>query len=199
MVCLESFFDLSLEDDNNNFADDDPFNDDSDRFFLDLNLSGLGSKTVGGMERGVDGERPRKDNEERLTGGQTGVHDIAGSSGQSKSGGHNGLQGNAVGGQQRDGGGGSAAGVGEGYRRHAHGGEVRGGPKQRSRHPQAHQEDPNLDLLDPNDYLELNKNGNTRKNSDMALRQYERVMSRLSERGGEDFESLKEASVERLP
>ena len=40
MVCLESFFDLSLEDVNNNFADD-PLNGDSDRFFLDLNLSAV--------------------------------------------------------------------------------------------------------------------------------------------------------------
>ena len=56
-----------------------------------------------------------------------------------------------------------------------------------------------MDLIDPDEYLELNKNGNTRKNEDMAFRQYERVMTCLSERGGETFEPLKEALAERLP
>ena len=49
------------------------------------------------------------------------------------------------------------------------------------------------------EYLELNRNGNTRRNSEVALRTYERVMSDLSKRSREVFEPLREASVERLP
>ena len=71
--------------------------------------------------------------------------------------------------------------------------------QQRSRNPTANQAAANLDLIDPVEYLDLNRNGNTRRNAEMALRTYERIMSSLSERSGEVFEPLKEASLGRLP
>ena len=142
-MCLESFFDLSLEEINNNYLENDPFNDSEEEVFGNINMSELNGG--GSMDR---------DRVEEAQGGD--------------------------GGQEQD---------------------AEHGPhkQKRSRHPTANNADDDLDLMDPFEYLEANRNENTRKNEDVAMKTYSRVMSRLSDRGGEDFEPLKEAAIERLP
>ena len=85
----------------------------------------------------------------------------------------------------------------------SHGRQDRGvtAGKKRSRNPTAGHGGSiaNQDLVDPLVYLELNKNGNTRRNGEVALRTYDRVMADLSRGSKEVFEPLKEATVERLP
>ena len=70
-----------------------------------------------------------------------------------------------------------------------------------SRHPTARHQNTkvDLDLLPPEQYLQMNKNGNSKKNEDVALKTYDRVMSVLLEKSGEVFDSLQEAPVDRLP
>ena len=147
MICLDSNFNLSLEDVNNNYIDDDPFLDDSDGLFQDINLIGLDSVTGAGMERGVAGERPRQDDEQdaRMTGADTGVHENtldqtgenSGGRGGSVTAGEAGMQGHAaddaagIRGQPRGGGGGRVTAGGAGLRGHAAGEDVgiRGQPR----------------------------------------------------------------------
>ena len=69
----------------------------------------------------------------------------------------------------------------------------------RSRHPTGDFGDVDYDLMDPKDYLQFNKNGNTKRNIDVAVRTYNRVMEQLSLKSGEAYESLQDAPVERLP
>ena len=69
----------------------------------------------------------------------------------------------------------------------------------RSRYPTGGAVHRDLASMHPDDYLALNANANTKKNIKYAVEMYERVMLELSERIGEQFESLEEASVERLP
>ena len=56
-----------------------------------------------------------------------------------------------------------------------------------------------MEQMDPEEYLELNKNGNSRRNQDVALRSYERVMNQLGQSMGEEFEPLETASIVKLP
>ena len=53
--------------------------------------------------------------------------------------------------------------------------------------------------MDPDEYLALNVNANTKKNEDMAAKTYDRVMNELAMKSGEHLESLQEAPVVRLP
>ena len=69
----------------------------------------------------------------------------------------------------------------------------------RSRHPTAAQRDgegaDDPDLLSPEEFLRINQNGNTRKNSEVALRTYERVMSEVADKTGEVYEDLMKAGA----
>ena len=53
--------------------------------------------------------------------------------------------------------------------------------------------------MDPEEFLELNKNGNTRKNSNAALSSYNRVMKKLGEDLGEEFVPLETTPAAQLP
>ena len=77
MFFLDSNFDISLEDVNNNYIDDEPFLDLSDGFYDDVDLIGLDSVTGAGMERSrQDGERRcGEGGRARTTASDTGVHE----------------------------------------------------------------------------------------------------------------------------
>jgi hypothetical protein len=82
------------------------------------------------------------------------------------------------------------------------GGPARGAgtaPQSRSRHPTGGAPNQNLDLIDPDEYLALNANPNTKKNVAHAVKTYERVMAELAIKSGEHFESLQEAPAAQLP
>ena len=68
-----------------------------------------------------------------------------------------------------------------------------------SRYPTGGAVHADLDDMDPDAYLALHANANSKKNEKFAVDVFDRVMGELSERNGEQFESLQEASVERLP
>ena len=53
--------------------------------------------------------------------------------------------------------------------------------------------------MDPDDYLALHANANTMKNELYSLEVYTRVMNQLTEKYGDEYESLQEASAEQLP
>ena len=72
-------------------------------------------------------------------------------------------------------------------------------PQPRSRHPTAGAPNQNLDLMDPDEYLAINSNANTKKNIEHAAKTYDRVMAELADQSGEHFESLQEAPLTRLP
>ena len=56
-----------------------------------------------------------------------------------------------------------------------------------------------LDTLSPEQYMEQMRNGNTRRNDETAVKTFERVMAELSKKTGEVYESLEEATGDRLP
>ena len=53
--------------------------------------------------------------------------------------------------------------------------------------------------MDPDEYLAINSNANTKKNIEHAAKTYDRVMAELADQSGEHFESLQEALLTRLP
>ena len=53
--------------------------------------------------------------------------------------------------------------------------------------------------MDPEEFLELNKNGNTRRNMNVALSSYNRVMKKLGEDLDEEFVPLETAPIAQLP
>ena len=68
-----------------------------------------------------------------------------------------------------------------------------------SRFPTGGAVNPDLDEMDPDDYLALHANANTMKNELYSLDVYKRVMNQLTEKFGDQYESLQEASAEQLP
>ena len=68
-----------------------------------------------------------------------------------------------------------------------------------SRFPTGGAVNPDLDEMDPDDYLALHANANTMKNELYSLDVYKRVMNQLTEKYGDQYESLQEASAEQLP
>jgi hypothetical protein len=72
--------------------------------------------------------------------------------------------------------------------------------KPRSRHPTGSlYPDPALDLLEPEEYLKLNENANTRKNVDSAVANYDRVMMAHEEKSREKYIGLDVATPDELP
>ena len=84
---------------------------------------------------------------------------------------------------------------------HNHQHPPRDNHRQRSRHPTAQRGNANvdLDLLSPEEFLRINQNGNTKKNEEVAMTAYTRVMNNLSEKSGEVFPPLQETPVDQLP
>ena len=56
-----------------------------------------------------------------------------------------------------------------------------------------------MEQMHPEEYLELNNNGNSRRNQDVALRSYEGVMNELGQAMGEEIEALETATTVKLP
>ena len=205
---IESNFDLSF-DDTDAYHENDPFGDPDD-IFHNIVLGGSRENTVSlvQVDTGGGAGPDQVGNREDFIGAEV-------QSGEEQGGGGHGedMLGAEVQTGEEQGGGGRGedilgtrvlSGEQQGRGGRATSGQVRGrggavACRQRSRHPTAIQATADLDLIDPVKYLELNRNGNTKRNCDVAMKTYNRVMSDLSRRSGETFEPLKEASVERLP
>ena len=183
---IESNFDLSF-DDTDAYHENDPFADPDD-IFNNIVPGGSRENTVSlvQVDTGGGAGPDQVGNREAILGAQSGEEHGGGGRGED-------ILGTRVqsGEEQGQGGRATSALV------RGRGGAV--ACRQRSRHPTAIQATADLDLIDPVEYLELNRNGNTKRNCDVAMKTYNRVMSDLSRRSGETFEPLIEASVERLP